>query len=357
MVLSELTLEFLVAGIAGGMLGATIGALPALGLAGLVITIGEFGRIGADSMDLFGGAGISPAPIDVGSVGAAIGVGSLLGPHVAFAGGVAAAAYVGRHETYDTTFRYHQAKNIVKPLGSAPDVLIVGGVFGLLGVLIARLAAGAALPLDPIALAVVLSALAHRVAFGYPLVGRLRDRDHGILDMTPYEQDMRWGESPYDADHGVGGRQVVEVWLPSHYRLPNVAVLGAAVGVAAGYIAIVSNSPLLAFGLAAFAVLFYAMGLYSVPIVYHMALPAGIVALALDISVPVLADPVAALLFAGVVGVVAALLGELAQRVFYAHGDTHVDPPMVAILLTSLLITALVAAGVLDGTAVPYPSP
>lgn len=354
MVASELTLQLLFAGFAGGVLGAALGGLPAFSLAGFVIAAGELTGARLEPDETAAGITVST---DVPPILDIFGFGSLLGPHVAFAGGVAAAAYLGRRETFDTTFRYHQAKNIGRPLGSAPDVLLVGGAFGVLGVLLARLAVGASAPLDPVAFAVVVSALVHRLAFGYALIGRLRNLEHGIFDMSPHEEHIRWGESPYETSQGVAGRPVVEVWQPDHYKFQNLVALGFAVGLASGYIALLSGSAFLAFGIGAFALIFLCLGNYSVPVVYHMALPASIAALALDIgSVPVVSDAVAALLIAGLFGVVAAILGELAQRLLYAHADTHLDPPMVAILLTSLVITGLVAAGVFDASVVPYPT-
>lgn len=350
MPVSELTIEILLAGLAGGMLGAAIGALPALSLAGFVIVVGEMGGV-PELFDADAVFGVDPATVDAIGLSGALGFGPLLGPHVAFAGGVAAAAFLGRRETFDTTFRYHQAKNISKPLGSAPATLLVGGAFGLLGVLLARLAAGFGAPLDPIFLAVVVSAFVARLAFGYPLVGRVRGLSRSPLDMSPHVRDDRWGEESFETEQGTEGRTVVEVWLPDHYEWDNVAVLGFAVGIASGYLALVSESAFLAFGIALFSLAFLAVGLYSFPVVYHMALPAGIVAIAGAAEF----DPVVALVGAGVFGVLGAVLGEVAQRLFYAHGDTHVDPPSVSIVLTSLLITLLATAGILDPELIPYP--
>ena len=350
MPVSELTVELLIAGLAGGMLGAAIGALPALSLAGLVIVVGEV--VGPDGLlaeeTVFG---TDPAAVDVVGVTGTVGLGPVLGPHVAFAGGVAAAAFVGRRETFDTTFRYHQAKNISKPLGTEPSRLLVGGVFGVLGVLLARLAAGSGVPVDPVFFAVVVSAFVHRIAFGYTLIGRIRGLDRSVLDMSPHERHDRWGEEGYETAQGTEGRKVVEVWLPDHYQWANVAALGLAVGIASGYIALVTNSAFLAFGLTMAALAFLALGLYSFPVTHHMALPAGIAALAVVVDF----DPLVALVAAGVFGVLGGVLGELTQRLFYAHGDTHVDPPAMSIVLTSLLLTLLATAGVLEPEMIPYP--
>jgi len=45
-------------------------------------------------------------------------------------------------------------------------------------------------------------------------------------------------------------------------------------------------------------------------------------------------------------GLVSALVGEAVQRVFYAHADTHFDPPAAAIVVATLLVSVLAAVGV-----------
>lgn len=350
MVLSELTIGVVLAGVAGGMIGAAIGALPALSLAGITIVVGEAAGGVLGTSDPPGVFDVAAAPLDAGGVTGVVGLGPVFGPHVAFAGGVAAAAYAGRKETFDTGFRYHQAKQIAKPLPSRPPVLLVGGAFGLFSVLVARVAAGLELPLDPIALAVVLSAFVHRLALGYPLLGRLRDLDRSLFDMSPYENGQYWGDEDNETAQGTGGRHVVEPWLPEHCEWQNVAVLGVAVGIGSGYIALATGSVFLAFGIALTSLLFLSLGAFSLPVTHHMALPASIAALAVD------AEPVVGLVVAGVFGLLAALIGELAQRVLYAHADTHFDPAFVSILLTSILLAILVAAGVFEPGPVPYPN-
>ena len=113
--------------------------------------------------------------------------------------------------------------------------------------------------------------------------------------------------------------------------------------------ALATGSRFLAFGLALTSLLFLALGAFSLPVTHHMALPASIAALAVD------AEPVVGLAVAAVFGALAAVIGELAQRVLYAHADTHFDPAFVSILLTSILLALLVTAGVFEPGPVPYP--
>lgn len=347
MVLWEVLIGVVLAGFAGGVLGAAIGALPALGLAGVGIVVGEIVAAvsgGGGSV----GFGIEPAALDATGLTAAVGFGPFLGPHVAFAGGAAAAAYAGRKGSIDTAFRFHQAKQISRPLGFSPRPLLVGGAFGLFGVLAARLAGLLPIPVDPIAFAVVLSAFLHRLAFGYPLLGRVRGLDRSVLDMSPFTGGEYWGDGGNPTAQGTAGRHVVEPWQPDYYDWKTVAAIGVGGGFGAGVIALATGSPFLAFGLALASLLAIATGVYTVPVTHHVALPAGIAALAAG------NDPVVGLALAVVFGVLGGAVGELGQRLAYAHADTHLDPAFLSVLVTSVLLGALTNFGVLDAGAVPF---
>lgn len=347
-----LAAEMLLAAFAGGAVGAALGPLPSLGLAGLVVAISEATPdLTAPATDPAGtttGTNLSTQPVAAGADGltALVGLGPALGPHVAFAGGVAATAYAARKGYLDDDAEYHAAKNVRLGLGSRPDVLVVGGVFGVVGYWLGQLSVLFGLPWDPVAASVVLSAFLHRVVFGYPLLGRI---DGGLLDMSPYEDGTRrMAPDGSDDPDALTGRLVVEPWQPAHYEWGNVAVLGLAVGVFGAFVGVLSGSYYLAFGLAVASLLVAAAGAADLPVTHHMALPASIAALALPATpVPV------ALVVGGVFGLVGGLAGELAQRLFYAHADTHFDPAFASIFLTSVLIAALDIAGVFTQTAIP----
>lgn len=353
MALGEFTLELLVIAFAGGLFGAALGALRALGLAGIAIVVGEFRQlvVTGEASNAFPGLEVAAAPVEATGVTAIVGLGPFLGPHVAFAGGVAAAAFVGRKQTIDTAFRYHQAKQIARPLPRTPSVLLVGGVFGVLGVVLARLIAEIGVPVDPIALVVVLSAFSHRLAFGYHLVGRIRGLDRSILNMSPFEEGDYWGDEGNETAQGTGGRHVVEPWLPGYTDWKSLVLIGGGVGIGAALLAILTGSVFLAFGITLASLLALSLGVYDLPVTHHVALPASIVALAVG------TDPLVGLLGGVIFGIGGAVLGELAGRVFYAHGDTHLDPAFVSILLTSLALTVLAATGMIDPGPVPYPVP
>ncbi len=358
-------LGLLVVAFAGGAFGAAVGALEAFSLAGVVIVVGEAINIAGET---------APEPsVDLTALGstgltASVGLGPLFGPHVAFAGGAAAAAFAARQGYLDTDFQYHEAKHITYALGPRLDVLAVGGVFGVFGVGITHASVGLGLPWDPIAFSVVASGLLARVVLGYPLVGTIRG--DGILDMSPYAKRVRRSpradggtpaRSGVDPEGTTGGerRFAVEPWLPHQYEWGQVAALGAIVGVFGAFVTYRTGSPFLAFGIAAATLLFLCVGVERFPVTHHMALVSSlaVVGLAGGATTPEAVAAEVGLLVALLVGagfgVVTALVGELAQRVLYAHADTHVDPPAAAIVVGSFLVALLDILGVFQQTLLP----
>jgi len=199
----------LIAAFAGGVLGAAIGALPAFVFTGVMVIAGEAARI-AGVVSLEEGA-------DLGAMGitAQIAFGAFFGPHIAFAGGAAASAYAAKQgymgPDFGSGWGYHDAKNILIAFGGKHnDVLIVGGLFGMLGYLVFFVSDFVAAPWDPIAFGVVVSALAHRVLLGYDAVGRIQT--DGILDLSAFDREET------DETDGTAGQPVdrllVEPWLP-----------------------------------------------------------------------------------------------------------------------------------------------
>ncbi|SFH02450.1 hypothetical protein SAMN04488063_3605, partial [Halopelagius inordinatus] len=275
--------------------------------------------------------------------------GAPFSPAISFAGGAAAAAYAAKRGYMQSGFDYHNAKDIAFALGTKPDVLAVGGVFGILGYWLTVISATFAMPYDHIAMGVVLSALFHRLILGYDVIGKVRGK--GILDMTPFErEEMRTadGSAPGGgavADGGTVNRLAVEPWLPHQYEWGNVAAMGAVAGIFGGYIAMATGSAFLAFGISAASLLFLNLGVERIPVTHHMTLPAGTAALAFTAGGSQ-GSAAVALLVAGVFGLACGLFGELFQRIFYAHGDTHWDPPAAAIVFGTFLVFVLYAVGV-----------
>ncbi|MBV0923028.1 hypothetical protein KTS45_02345 [Halomicroarcula limicola] len=345
----------LLAAFAGGAFGAALGALPAFCFTGFMVIAGEAVNILTAEL---GSVGDIPAgDIAVGITGS-VAFGPVFGPHVAFAGGAAAAAYAAKNDGMPDPADgdYHPAKDIAYALGTRPDILAVGGAFGIFGMLVARISGGLALPWDPIAMGVVLSAVVHRLAFGYPLIGKVRGS--GVFDMTPFEGGkMRMEQVEGEEVATDGGyaaqRPAVEPWLPHQYKWAGVLMIGSVTGILAGWTAIITNSAFLAFGISAALLTFLNLGVEKIPVTHHMTLPASTAALAV---MPLgMGEPVT-LVVAAAFGVIGALAGEVVQRTFYAHSDTHFDPPAAAIVVATFVIAILAIVGVFP-TSVWIPLP
>ncbi|WP_435333068.1 hypothetical protein [Haloarchaeobius sp. TZWWS8] len=367
----------LIAAFAGGAFGASLGALPAFIFTGFMVIAGEAVNILGRTV----GQSTGGDAATLGSVGitGSIAFGPVFSPAISFAGGAAAAAYAAKKGYIDSGFDYHNAKDIGFALGTRPDVLVVGGVFGILGLVLTRISIAVSAPWDPIALAVVLSALIHRAAFGYSIVGDVKG---GILDMSPFErEEMRVisdagtaggsGDAATDGGTAQSNRFVVEPWLPHQYKWVNVAAIGLFVGILAAFVALRTGSFFLAFGISAASLVFLNCGVENIPVTHHISLPASTSALAvLGVGasgsalnsgallsavgaapvaggLPAAEMPVLALIVGGLFGMLCALFGEVFQRIFYAHGDTHVDPPAAAIVFGTLLIAVCYFVGIL----------
>ncbi|MGR6979982.1 hypothetical protein ACUHGC_00785 [Testudinibacter sp. P27/CKL/0425] len=283
----------------GGILGAALGALAAFELVGLLVIILVVIQLA------------SGAPSDFVSIPF-----GYFGPHVGgFAAGVAATAYAAKKGMLDS------GRNILTGLcglGCA-NTLLIGGVFGIIGFLCVSLlnqvpafSSGLAWT-DTVAFSVVISGILVRFAFG--TTGLFGKPENGISRLMP---------------------PIEKCWMPYHSRLAQLITLGCGIGLFAGYLGISlgSNGVLLAFGISAFSLIFLHFNT-SVPISHHISLPAATTALLSG-----------SLIWAAIVGIICALLGELISRLFLIHGDTHIDPPAFVIFLMTTVIHFLTTANV-----------
>ena len=328
----------LITALAGGAFGAAIGALPAFIFTGFVVFLGE--GVAILQRQLGSVEAVPKGELAVGLTGV-IGFGAITGPHIAFAGGVAASAYAGKKypEMEPDGWDYHFGKNILYAFGTKPDILAVGAVFGAAGMLIAKISGGLGFPTDGIALAVVATAFLARAAFGYPIVGSWAGSN--ILDMSPFERE----EQRTVTDGGVEmERLATEPWLPHQYRWSGVTAIGLVGGILAGYIWLQTGSIFMGYAISAMSLLFLQLGVEKIPVTHHITLMGSVGAV---VALPMVGSEPVALLVAGAFGVLSGLLGELTQRMFYSHSGTHVDPPAMAIVIVMLLVGVLFLLGVL----------
>jgi len=288
----------LVAAFGGGIVGAYIGAVPAFVMTGVFALVGGV----ATAAGVDGGVAIN-----------SIAFGSFLGPHIAFAGGVAAAAYAGKKKIISS------GTDVVSCLNGtgAPDVLLVGGVFGVIGYIIATLIGMT--PLGPLTdlpgITVVISAIIARYAFGTTgLTGKYT---------------------------GSGPR----VWFSTGKGFLYNVVLGGGLGIAVSFVAATLFNagnevalgifPIICFGFSATTLLFACGGL-ACPATHHIALPSGLAAV-----VGLHAFGPGGALLGVLFGILGSLGGDLFGNTFNSHCDSHIDPPATTIFILTIVINLI----------------
>jgi len=271
----------------GGIFGAAVGALPAFIIVGFLVLAGV-------AIQTAGGGGDFLGIVPFGA----------WGPHVGgFAAGVAAVAYAskrGKHESGRDILAGMMGKD-------NPDVLLVGGIFGIVGYVLNWLFALPGAWTDTIALSVVVSAIIARFAFGKTgLLGELKD-----------------GEARYSPS-------AAYCWVPWQSKPLQLLVLGLGVGLFSAYLALTvpnGGGVVLGFGIAAASLVFLQFGT-QVPVSHHIALPAAVAAAASG-----------SIVWGMLFGIMSAFVGEFMANTFCAWGDTHIDPPAATIWpMTSLSI-------------------
>ncbi len=319
----EFSVALIIAAFAGGVFGAAIGGQPAFIFTGFMVMIGVANSLAGGDFDFLTNVAFGP----------------VFGPHIAFAGGAAAAAYAAKRGVLES------GRDIGTPLAGSgdPSVLIVGGLFGVGGALLqvalaavlsVNGSADAPVPLtDSVALVVGISAIVARLMFGSTgLFGTLEEdaRERGRL--RP------------------GGAQV---WVEHQQGLLQVSVIGfGAGGLSAWAVTFftaagdqyATAAGILMFGVSAASLILLQFGLPG-PVTHHMSLPAAVAAAgALSLGL----GGSAALLVGAIGGVLGALLGEFYARLFLIHGDTHVDPPALAIatMATLVVIVRIIGGGI-----------
>ncbi|MFW5695899.1 MAG: hypothetical protein ACOCYB_12065 [Alkalispirochaeta sp.] len=300
------SLGYFIAAFGGGLFGAALGALPAFIFTGFLVIAGE----------------MIAAMGETSAVTAQVAFGAVFGPHISFGGGVAAAAFAAKKGIVDA------GRDILTPPtkgGVRSDfwqVLVVGGVFGVIGHLIRAIGEGVlALPTDNIALGVFLSALIVRVVFSPGKTGIF-----GQFDSSVASSRMSLPEDRHNA------------WLPFFSRIELLLLVGAGVGALSAWMSLLTGSVFIGFGISA-ASLIALNAIGPVPVTHHISLVGALGGLAVAEPLGATAGVIGGLVF----GVIAALIGELGARLFISWGDTHVDPPAFAIFIGTSLVIGLSA--------------
>ena len=349
----------LVVALAGGFFGAAIGGNFAFAVTGLTVLTAFGIYLGTDSTAGFTYLAFGP----------------FVGPHVAFAAGVGAAAYAGRRG-------YADGKDATAPLArlGKPDVLWVGAAFGAFGYIVQNLVT--LIPwfgknTDSVALTVIVSAVVARLVAGGNFLNKEKFNDAKTFS----------GKIAPTKESG---------WLSYQEKAPQYISLGAMFGILAGGatlfiglcfpgLAATGNAQTFVFAISAVCVMFLILGA-SMPVTHHITISAGLAAVAflpvlanrliadlpgdggfwqkLDASgfsllselntkpdAPAVLPPevmgqllmlcVVALLASVLAGVFSAWLAEFQARLFHNRGNTHFDPPAAAIWITNTIIVSL----------------
>ena len=310
----DIGIVMLLAAFAGGLFGAAIGGLPAFIFTGFTVLAGAAAAASGADFDFINEIAFGP----------------LFGPHIAFSGGAAAAAFAARRGELEN------GKDIAAPITGINDplALVVGGLFGIGGLIVNQLLA-LVTPFgetgffytnytDTIATTVVISGIVARLMFG-------RTGLFGSLDPDAIQR----------------GRFVPEgeaVWLDYQQGFLQSVILGLGTGLFAAWIVVAFNAAnsdamsaaaVLGWGISAATLILLEFG-FSCPVTHHMTLPAGVAATAVILGFG--GSDLFAMIAGAVAGIGGALLGELFSRLFLIHGDTHVDPPAAAIAAMATII-------------------
>lgn len=304
-IFGDFSLFWLIAAAAGGLFGAAIGGNIAFGFTGIAILLG------------LGVAAVTESAFVLSYVA----FGPVFGPHIAFAGGVGAAAYAAKKGYLET------ARDLNTPLASLdkPDVLLVGAGFGMYGYLLQNLIASTPWfggHTDAVALAVFLSGITARILFSSKPVAKWA----AVL-----EGDTRW--VPWQERPG----QLAVIAIGASILASGMALYIQSIeGVNA---ALAANAQTLPFALSAICIILLVLGA-NVPVTHHITLTSSLAAV---VYLPIVGNMFVATIVGIGFGLIAAFGCEFVQRMFYANGDTHIDPPAGIIWFNTFLI--LVSAG------------
>ena len=285
----NLSLELLLSAFGGGCLASLVGGLPSFIFCGIIAI-----------------AGLAGGESGAGLVGVAFG--PWFGPHIAFAGGAAAAAFAGKKGLLEN------GADIGAPLYKFSDisVIVVGGIFGIIGCIVQQFY-GTFLGgefgngyFDTIALTVFTLGVVARLVFGKT---------------------------------GLTGKRDGKGLMPESKSLVFETFCGVVLGLISAYVAITTGLTSLPFGLSAVSLILLHYGAPS--LASHQMTNCAAVAASAYFLGKTGVSPATAVIIGAIFGGLGGALGSIYGSIFNSHVDTHIDPPAMAIA-TLTLITALI---------------
>ena len=294
------TLITILTAFGSGVLGSGLGAVTAVIMTAIAALVGIGANIAGADYNLVNN----------------VAFGMFLGPQVSFGPACCAAVYAWKRGYLQ------DSKDIFTPLSclKKPDVLIVGGIFAVIGWYLntglASLLPGKA---DTVAITVVVISLIAKQIFGGSMIGTVEGGKKRFALDSPCWLEYQTCATGYQ-----------------------MLLTGATVGIIAGYLVItmcdlgkttgnealagVCNLPVWAIAVICF--LMMATG-RNIPVFHHIGLCAAYAAhMAYDAG-----SPNGAILWAAAFGIAGAYAGDLLAKVFTVNGEGFVDPPSMAIAL------------------------
>lgn len=297
----------LIAAFGGGVFAAAMGGVPAFIMTGVFSVAGSVAA-------MCGAADASNVLLNY------MAFGPFFGPHIAFAGGVAASAFAKKKGVSEN------GADIITALSgyNEPSVLLVGGVFGVIGFLfkelvIANLFAGTIsnrLVTDAPGITVFCSAVVVRLVFG----GKLRT-----------------GTGVFSKGKAMGNTLMMAIG----YSILVGGLYTGAISAGVPVEAFGGAYATLIFGLAAIALVFAVAGQPFFGC-HHIVI---IAAISVVQSYASTGNLYAAFGISVVCGTVAALLGDFEGNVLNSGDDSHIDPPAFAIFIMTFVVNALFPVG------------
>lgn len=310
----------------GGILSASLGAILAFVICGVLVLGGCFVVLAGGSDFLL----------------LQVGLGPLFGPHVGgFAAGVAASTYAaGIKKNHPTG----AGKDVLAMLTDTSwDVLMVGGLFAVYGHVLLQLLCR--IPVikmfDCIALAVVISNITSRLLFQKesPFGNRESIKKHGLLGTDNFSISWVPWMAPLSRSIPIGfgvGAFSVALAIGTQAYLAPLAQAGTISAAAAFVVPLILAWTV---GVLAFLPLLFGNSASNIktPIIHGMGIISALSYLLFGEAM----TANAAILVGAMVGVLYTLLQELMARLFYNHGSNHVDPPACAIATGTLVLNSI----------------
>lgn len=310
--MEPLSLTTLLICFGGGILGGTLGGLLSFVLCGLFVFSGCLIALAGGGDFMF----------------AVIGFGPVFGPHVGgFAAGVAAANYAqGVRKNHPTG----GAKDILASLmPTSWDVLLVGGIFAVFGHLCNYWLASFLSGQDTIAITVLISAFVSRAIFlrQSPFGSSESIKKFGLLGTDDY--NLSW--VPWMLPFSRMIMFAIGVGLASGGAAMAIGNYAEAAGIAGP--ATVTAQVVIGWAIAAVTLIALQLGndaIQRVPVWHCQAILAGIAWVNFG-----------NLWICMIAAVAGALLQELGARLFWNHGDSHVDPPAFGIAVGTCILNLI----------------